>query len=66
MKEKLYFKIERKTGYSLQLVIDLQNKTYKRGYCLVAWRDLITLKNRKEMDLLCNTLNYLGFVKVDA
>lgn len=61
----LYFKASRSCGYSLQLVVDLNNKTVKKGYCLTAWHDLVELKSKKALYNLYNEFINAGFQPLD-
>lgn len=61
----LYFQVRRECGYNLQLVVNLKDKTIKRGYCLAAWQDLITLKNKKELNKLCEQFQAEGFAIIN-
>lgn len=61
----LYFKADRACGYSLQLKINLDNKTYIRGYCIAAWTDFIVLKSKKELYKLCDELTAAGYKQIE-
>lgn len=61
----LYFKVDRSSGYSLQLVINLNNRTYKRGYCIASWCDFVTLKNIKSLDEITRQLNSAGYKRIE-
>ena len=61
----LYFQVRRKCGYNLQLVINLKEKIIKRGYCLVAWADLVTLNSKKELNKLCDQFKAEGFAIIN-
>jgi hypothetical protein len=48
---------------SLQLIIDTDNKTYKKGYFLTSY-DVITIGSKKNLQRIIEQLNYDGFVEV--
>lgn len=47
-------------GYSLQLVVDHENRTLKKGYCLAIHNDLI-MPSRKSLDQLADALQIAGY-----
>lgn len=48
---------------SLQLLIDTDNKTYKKGYFLTSY-DVITIGSKKNLQRIIEQLNYDGFTEV--
>jgi hypothetical protein len=48
---------------SLQLIIDTDNKTYKKGYFLTSY-DVITIGSKKNLQRIIEQLNYDGFTEV--
>ena len=61
MEHKLYFQAHRLNGYSLQLVVDLDNKTFELGYCLAIFKTFIHMPSMKEIYILVSELRYNGF-----
>ena len=60
----LYFQVRRKCGYNLQLVIDLKEKIIKRGYCIAAFVDFVTV-SKKDLNAICDTLAAEGFAIIN-
>ena len=50
-------------GYSLQLVIDHDNKTMKKGYCLSISPDHI-VKRRADLESIAATLTAAGYTLI--
>lgn len=48
---------------SLQLIIDTENKTYKKGYFLTSY-DVITIGSKKNLARIIEQLKNDGFVEV--
>lgn len=63
METKLYFQALRESGYSLQLVVNLELKMVSVGYCLFAWQTPITLKSKKDLHRLAAEFVACGFTK---
>ena len=61
----LYFQVRRKCGYNLQLVINLKEKIIKRGYCIAAFVDFVTLNSKKELNKLCDQFTAEGFAIIN-
>ncbi len=49
---------------SLQLIIDTENKTYKRGYFLTSY-DVITIGSKKNLERIIEQLENDGFKRVE-
>jgi hypothetical protein len=47
----------------LQLLIDTDKKTYKKGYFLTSY-DVITIGSKKNLQRIIEQLNYDGFTEV--
>lgn len=47
----------------LQLIIDMENKTYKKGYFLASY-DVITIGSKKNLNRIIEQLINSGFVEV--
>ena len=62
---KLFFKVNRSCGYSLQMIIDLEKKTITRGYCLAIFTDFITLKSKKDFNDLFNQFVNAGYIQIE-
>lgn len=60
----LYFDFHKTSGYNLQMIINLKEKTIKRGYCLGIFKDWITL-NKKTFEAIYSEFIKAGFQKVE-
>ncbi len=64
---KIYFEAPkgREQSHALQLVIDTEQKTVTKGYCLGGWNERIHLKSKKDLHELNEKYIEAGFKHID-
>ena len=60
----LYFNVKKSSGYNLEMIINLKEKTIKRGYCLAVFKSWITL-SKTDFNNLYETFINEGFNKIE-